>query len=93
MNSKTLAQFAAALAVALILSVSLVQGQVGKSQGIIDPNVAAEKELLALPHMTPAIVKSLMEKRPFAGITVAGTACWVGFKSSCYCCSCSRAAW
>jgi DNA uptake protein ComE-like DNA-binding protein len=68
MNSKTLAQFAAALALAVVLGGSML-GQVGKSQGIIDPNVATEKELLALPHMTPAIAKGLMEKRPFAGIT------------------------
>ena len=40
--------------------------QVGK--GLLDPNVAAEKELLALPHMTPAIVKAMLDKRPFMGI-------------------------
>ena len=40
--------------------------QVGK--GLLDPNVAAEKELLALPHMTPAIVKAMLDKRPFIGI-------------------------
>ena len=44
-----------------------VGGQVGK--GLLDANVVAEKELLALPHMTPAIAKALMEKRPFASIT------------------------
>jgi DNA uptake protein ComE-like DNA-binding protein len=44
-------------------------GQVGKSTGIIDPNIATEKELLALPHMTPAIVKGLIQKRPFTKIT------------------------
>jgi DNA uptake protein ComE-like DNA-binding protein len=42
-----------------------VNGQVGKSMGLIDPNVAAEKDLLALPHMAPAIVKGLLDKRPF----------------------------
>lgn len=40
-----------------------VDAQVAK--GLTDPNVAAEKELLALPHMTPAIVKNLIAKRPF----------------------------
>jgi DNA uptake protein ComE-like DNA-binding protein len=34
----------------------------------MDPNVAGEQELRGLPHMTPAIVKSLMEQRPFASI-------------------------
>ena len=43
--------------------------QVGKSLGVVDANTAPEKDLLAMPHMTPAIVKGLLEKRPFASIT------------------------
>ncbi len=43
--------------------------QVGKSLGVVDANTAPEKDLLAMPHMTPAIVKGLIEKRPFASIT------------------------
>ena len=39
--------------------------QVGK--GLLDPNVASEKELLSLPHMSPAIVKAMMAQRPFGG--------------------------
>ena len=53
----------------LALATSLataVRAQVGK--GLIDPNVAAEGDLQALPHMTPAIVKSLLEKRPFMSV-------------------------
>ncbi len=42
--------------------------QVGKSLGVVDANTAPEKDLLAMPHMTPAIVKGLIEKRPFASI-------------------------
>jgi DNA uptake protein ComE-like DNA-binding protein len=42
---------------------------VGKSQGVVDANTAPEKDLLAMPHMTPAIVKGLIEKRPFNSIT------------------------
>ena len=45
------------------------RAQVGKSLGVVDANTAAEKDLLAMPHMTPAIVKGLIEKRPFASIT------------------------
>ena len=37
--------------------------QVG--QGIADANTATEVDLLTFPHMTPAIVKGLIEKRPF----------------------------
>jgi DNA uptake protein ComE-like DNA-binding protein len=45
------------------------EAQVGKSLGVVDANTAAEKDLLAMPHMTPAIVKGLIDKRPFASIT------------------------
>src|SRR5687767_12838761 len=44
-----------------------VRAQVG--QGLLDFNVAAEKELLALPNMTPAVVKGILEGRPFTSIT------------------------
>src|SRR5207245_1991866 len=40
-----------------------VSAQVGK--GLIDPNAAAESDLQQLPHMTPAIVKGMVERRPF----------------------------
>jgi hypothetical protein len=43
--------------------------QVGK--GLIDLNSAPEKELAALPHLTPAIVKGIIDKRPFATIVEA----------------------
>ncbi len=43
-------------------------GQVGKSQGLIDPNVASESELAALPHMTSAMAKGIVDKRPFMSI-------------------------
>jgi DNA uptake protein ComE-like DNA-binding protein len=36
--------------------------QVGK---LVDPNMATESELAQLPHMTPAIAKGVIEKRPF----------------------------
>jgi DNA uptake protein ComE-like DNA-binding protein len=43
--------------------------QVGRQQGLVDPNVAAEKELLALPHLNAGLVKSILDRRPFAGVT------------------------
>ncbi len=43
------------------------------SKGLVDPNVAVEADLLALPHMTPAIVKGILEKRPFATVTELNT--------------------
>jgi DNA uptake protein ComE-like DNA-binding protein len=39
------------------------------AKGLVDPNVAVEKELLGLPHMTPAIVKGILDKRPFSSVT------------------------
>ena len=39
--------------------------QVGRVEGLVNPDLASEKELLALPHMNPTIVKSIMEHRPF----------------------------
>ena len=41
-----------------------VGAQVGK--GLLDANMATENELQQLPHMTPAIVKSMIARRPFA---------------------------
>jgi DNA uptake protein ComE-like DNA-binding protein len=65
MNVRTIAA-AGLLVMALAGAAS---AQVGKSLGVVDANTAAEKDLLAMPHMTPAIVKGLIEKRPFASIT------------------------
>jgi DNA uptake protein ComE-like DNA-binding protein len=47
----------------LVLAAAAGRAQVGT--GLLDPNTAAEKELAGLPHMTPAIVKAMVEKRPF----------------------------
>ena len=59
----------AAAVLALSMMATPAAAQVGKSLGVVDANTAAEKDLLAMPHMTPAIVKGLLEKRPFASIT------------------------
>jgi DNA uptake protein ComE-like DNA-binding protein len=42
--------------------------QVGKPLTIVDANIAPEKDLLGFPHMNAAIVKGLIDKRPFASI-------------------------
>jgi DNA uptake protein ComE-like DNA-binding protein len=59
------------LAVAFGLA-SILDAQVGKGS-ILDVNTAAEKELLTLPNMTPAIVKGVLEKRPFASVVELNT--------------------
>jgi DNA uptake protein ComE-like DNA-binding protein len=66
---KRLIAAVATFAILVVIATTTMNGQVGKSLGVIDANAAAEKDLLALPHMTPAIVKGIMEKRPFMSIT------------------------
>jgi DNA uptake protein ComE-like DNA-binding protein len=46
---------------------SPLNGQVGKGT-VLDANTAVEKDLIGLPNMTPAIVKGLIEKRPFGSV-------------------------
>jgi hypothetical protein len=47
--------------------------QLGRQMGLIDPNVAKEAELLAVPNMTAPIVKELIAKRPFMNIVELNT--------------------
>lgn len=59
---------APAIVLALVLSlaaIDLAPGQVGRSEGLVNPDMASEKELLALPHMNAALVKEIMARRPF----------------------------
>lgn len=57
--------FIVAIAMALAVgALSSTQGQVGQSQ-LVNADLASEKDLLALPHMNAAIVKSILEQRPF----------------------------
>jgi DNA uptake protein ComE-like DNA-binding protein len=59
---------------ALTIGLALgAQAQVGKSVTIMDPNVAGEKELAQVPHLSAAIVKGIMEKRPFLSQTELNT--------------------
>ena len=58
-------------AIALAASATAAQAQVGK--GLVDPNVASEKEIASLPHMTPAIAKALIDRRPFMSVTDLNT--------------------
>ncbi len=58
-----------ALAVAAALLPQAAAAQVGKSQGVVDANTAAEKDLAVMPHMTPAIAAALVAARPFKSVT------------------------
>jgi DNA uptake protein ComE-like DNA-binding protein len=68
---KQMMRFAAALAVALALVSMPAQGQVG--QGLLDLNTATEAQLGGLPHLTPALVKEIVAKRPFGSIVEFNT--------------------
>jgi len=67
MTLKKMGAMFAAATLAAVVSVT-VHGQVGKSLGVADANVAPEAELLKMPHMTPAIVKGLIAARNFGSI-------------------------
>ncbi len=56
-----------ALALALLTAPGSPVGAQG-AKGLIDPNAAAESDLQTLPGMTPAIVKSMIERRPFKSV-------------------------
>jgi DNA uptake protein ComE-like DNA-binding protein len=59
--------------VAILISTAVAAGrvnaQVGKAVTIVDANVASERELAALPHMNPTLVKAVVDRRPFPSIT------------------------
>ena len=45
-----------------------LHAQVGTRQRVMDANTAAEKELLAVPHLTPELVKTILQRRPFSSV-------------------------
>ena len=63
-------QLAVAAAAMLPLTAS---AQLGRQMGLVDPNVATEAQLLAVPHMNATVVKELMAKRPFMNIVELNT--------------------
>ena len=62
----------AALALLSLLALPL-SAQVGRQPGMVDPNLATEQELTALPGLTPALVKGIMDQRPFLSMTALNT--------------------
>lgn len=65
--------FSALLALVLIVSAGL-QAQAGRRGDVLDVNTASEKELLSVSGLTPAIVKTIMSRRPFLQMTELDTA-------------------
>jgi DNA uptake protein ComE-like DNA-binding protein len=54
--------------IALFALLGLAMLPAAAQTGLVDLNAGSESELQALPHMTPAIAKGLVEKRPFPTI-------------------------
>ena len=69
MSSVKRSAFLSLLVTAWILSVAApLPAQVGRREGMTEPNVADEKELMKLPHLNSALVKGIVERRPFANM-------------------------
>jgi DNA uptake protein ComE-like DNA-binding protein len=49
----------------VFLASTVTQGQVGRRGDVLDVNTASEKQLLAVPGLTPALVKGVISARPF----------------------------
>jgi DNA uptake protein ComE-like DNA-binding protein len=63
------AGFIATLALALtLLAINGSPAGAQAAKVLIDPNTATETELQTLPAMTPAIVKGMIERRPFKSV-------------------------
>ena len=59
---------AAAIMVFLFLALLALPAGAQVGKGLLDANMATENELQQLPHMTPAIVKAMIGRRPFATV-------------------------
>ena len=69
-RSVTLASSFVLLVLGLLASPSgRADAQVGKNLGLVNPNHATEAELLAVPHVSAAIAKGILERRPFLTMT------------------------
>lgn len=64
---RILAKIAAAITLIAILAAPAA-AQLGRQQGLVEPNVATEEQLAALPHLTAALAKGIIERRPFLSI-------------------------
>jgi hypothetical protein len=54
----------------LALSASAASAQLGRQQGLVEPNVAPDSAILALPHVTPALLDAIKASRPILSATV-----------------------
>jgi DNA uptake protein ComE-like DNA-binding protein len=59
-------RWSAALALlVMVAATASAHAQVGKRRDVLDPNLATEPELAALPHLDAGLAKGIVERRPF----------------------------
>src|SRR5260370_33726094 len=64
-SDMTLMHRAVGAIVGVLAFVALLGAPAGAQVGkLVDPNMAAESDMAQLPHITPAIVKGMIENRP-----------------------------
>ena len=61
------------VSVVVIFNSGIVFSQVGNSKNVMNPNRAGEKELLSFSQLNKALVKELLEKRPFMSMVEIDT--------------------
>ena len=54
--------------VVAVLGAGSAHAQVGTNQNLLNPNVAGNAELMALPHINTGLVEAIMDQRPFASV-------------------------
>lgn len=52
-------------AIAAVSLATAAHAQVGRTAGMLDPNIATEAELATVPHISAELAKTLVAKRPF----------------------------
>lgn len=71
------APWRARLLAAVVLSLAAAApaaAQAGRRTTVADPNTAAERDIAALPHMTPALARAVVAGRPYASQTALNQA-------------------
>lgn len=64
----------ATLVAALLVTQVPAAAQVGTNQGLLNPNLAEEAELAALPHMDAAKARAIVEGRPWSSMIAVNDA-------------------
>jgi hypothetical protein len=63
-HATTLHRAVMAVTATTLIGASGVAGQVGNNMGVLNPNLAGEDEIRALPHMTAELAGTVVAERP-----------------------------